>query len=65
MGTVLIILAAIFLVAAAVGVILALQLSGASDRPAVAERRRRLLVRLAAPALGVAVVLILLWRFAL
>ena len=61
MATVLLVLAVLFLLVSAAGAFLAARLPEPT-RPAVAERRRRLLRRLAIPSFLIGVVLIVLSR---
>lgn len=63
MDTVLLVLAILFLLVGAAGAFLAARLPEPS-RPAVAERRRRLLMRLAIPSFLIGCVLIVLSRVA-
>ncbi|MGO1739271.1 MAG: hypothetical protein ACTHYM_09735 [Actinomycetaceae bacterium] len=63
MDTALLVLAVLFLLAGAAGAFLAARLPD-PNRPAVAERRRRLLMRLAIPSFLIAVVLIVLRQVA-
>ena len=65
MNTLVVVLAVVFLLVAAAGAILAVRLTPEASRPAVAERRRRLIYRLAVPAGVIAVVLFVIGQFVL
>ncbi|QDO89607.1 hypothetical protein FNH13_15760 [Ornithinimicrobium ciconiae] len=63
MGTFLLVLAAVFLLVGAAAAFLAARLSSKAGDPRVAERRRRLVARLAVPSFLIGFVLIVLSCF--